>query len=87
MTKPKSLPAFGIGVRITHTKDKRDGLITGPSEHGVGYRLIPVAVEGSTRKELWPEHMIQVMPIRKQLPQHGGQFKPPAGYPLTSPKK
>ena len=86
MTKPKSLPSFGVGVRVTHTKDKRDGLITGPSEHGVGYRLIPVAVEGSTRKELWPEHLVQVMAIRKQLPQHGGQFKPPAGYPLTAPK-
>ena len=87
MTKPKPLPAFVVGVRVTHTKDKRDGLITGPSEHGVGYRLIPVAVEGSTRKELWPEHLIQVMPIRKQLPQHGGHFKPPAGYPLTAPNK
>lgn len=80
MTKKLSL---SLGVRVTHKADKRHGLVVGPAQHGMGVDLIPVAVEGSTRKELWPKHLCNRRPRSQQLKAHGGDFSPPKGYPLT----
>ena len=77
----KKLP-IEIGIRVRHRRDKRGGLVTGPAQHGINSPLIPVAVEGSTRKELWPSHLCARRPVGEQLPAHGGTFMPPKGYPL-----
>ena len=75
---------LSIGIRVRHSKGKRGGLITGPAEHGINSPLIPVAVEGSTRKELWPSHLCTRLPADQQLKAHGGNFQPPRGYPLNT---
>ena len=66
----KKLP-IEIGIRVRHRRDKRGGLVTGPAQHGISSPLIPVAVEGSTRKELWPSHLCARRPVGEQLPAHG----------------
>ena len=81
MTKKLTLQ---VGVRVFHRRSKRGGLITGAPEHGVHSQLIPVAVEGTTRKELWPLHMVALRSKDDQLPRHGGSFTPPTGYPLNA---
>ena len=74
---------LSLGIRVTHKSDKRHGLVVGPAQHGIGVDLIPIAVEGSTRNELWPSHLCTKKVKRHQLKAHGGNFIPPKGYPLT----
>ena len=75
-----SLP---LGLRVKHQTNKRSGLVIGPAQHGIGFDLIPVALEGSTRRELWPIHLCIKKDKRQQLEANGGSFIPPKGYPLT----
>lgn len=75
-----SLP---LGLRVKHQTNKRSGLVIGPAQHGIGFDLIPVALEGSTRRELWPIHLCIKKDKRQQLKANGGTFVPPKGYPLT----
>ena len=72
-----------LGIRVTHKTNKRAGMVVGPAQHGIGVDLIPVALEGSTRQELWPKHLCCKRERRQQLKAHGGKFNPPKGYPLT----
>lgn len=72
-----------IGHRVVHSISKRSGFIVGRGEpNGIKSALYPVTLEGTTRTELWPEHLIRVRPRKEQFPAHGGTFKAPAGYPL-----
>jgi hypothetical protein len=75
-----SLP---LGLRVKHQINKRSGLVIGPAQHGIGFGLIPVALEGSTRRELWPIHLCIKKEKRQQLKANGGTFVPPKGFPLT----
>lgn len=72
-----------IGHRVVHATTKRSGFIVGRGEpNGIKSALYPVTLEGTTRTELWPEHLIRIRPKKDQFPAHGGKFKAPAGYPL-----
>ena len=75
---------LALGMRVRHRTSGRKGLIVGPSQHGMGFALIPVALEGSTRHEVWPEHLTIRRDKRDQLPSHGGDYQPPKGYPLNT---
>lgn len=76
---------FPLGTRVRHTVNRSSALVIGRPEHtGLTFALVPVALEGSTRSELWPEHLIEVRPRREQPVALGGQFKAPEGYPLRT---
>lgn len=61
--------------------DGRKGLVLeGPETHG-RHRMYRVAIEGSTRAELWPESQIRKLRKQYQLTALGGTFVPPCGYP------
>jgi hypothetical protein len=84
MARPFIRQPFPLGLRVVHQGDGRGGFVVGKAEtHGKPFSLIPVHVEGSTRRELWPEHYIHVRPKREQFPDHGGRYVAPAGYPLN----
>ena len=68
-----------IGHRVKHKNDNRDGFVIGNPTN----ELVPIAIEGSTRKEQWPISLFQMKPIRHQLALFGGRFKPPTGFPLN----
>lgn len=81
-TKPPAAP-FPIGLRVRHLIDKRSAFVVGRGEaNGIKSLLYPVTIEGSTRTELWPEHLIRARPRHEQFPAHGGSFQAPRGYPL-----
>lgn len=81
--KPSTKP-FPIGLRVKHVFDKRSGFIVGrPEPNGIKSCLYPVTIEGSTRTELWPEHLIRSKPVTEQFPVHGGTFSALPGYPLN----
>jgi hypothetical protein len=69
--------------RVCHRADGRHGFVVSRPE-ALGYRtaLVRVAVEGSTRYELWPLHLVDLLPPRQQHRAMGGQYDAPAGYPL-----
>jgi hypothetical protein len=72
-----------VGLRVQNRLDDRRGfVIDKPQSHDQRLRLVPVIVECSTRWELWPEHWLRILPLRQQFPFHGGDFRPPKGYPL-----
>ena len=76
---------LALGTRVRHSKTRASGLVVGKAEHtGLPFALVPIALEGSTRTELWPEHLIEVRPRREQPVALGGQFKAPEGYPLRT---
>lgn len=82
--KKPSLKDFPIGLRVKHVYDKRPGFVVGrPEANGIKSLLYPITIEGTTRTELWPEHLIRARPIPDQFPVHGGTFVAPPGYPLT----
>lgn len=72
-----------IGLRVVHALTSQSGLVIGRPE-AVGYQrsLVPIAIEGSTRTELWPIKHIKVRPTADQLPAMGGKYQPRKGYPL-----
>jgi hypothetical protein len=79
------MPTPVIGSRVTHTVTKRTALVIGRSELTPGgARLLPVAIEGSTRQELWPIGFITPMAAHEQPVALGGTYTPPAGYPLKA---
>ena len=73
-----------IGLRVKHKAHGGGAMVVGPAQHGMGFDLIPVALENSTRQETWPEHLCERRPRRDQLPAHGGKYNPPKGYPLNT---
>ena len=76
---------LALGTRVRHSRTRLSGLVVGRPEHtGLLFALVPIALEGSTRTELWPEHLIEVRPRRDQPVALGGQFKAPEGYPLRT---
>ena len=75
---------LAIGMRVRHKTNGKKGLIVGPSQHGMGFPLIPVALESSTRQEIWPEHLCIKQDKRLQLPAHGGEYEAPKGFPLNT---
>lgn len=75
---------YPLALRVTHSIDRRPGLIIGRAEpNGLKSALYPVAIEGTTRIELWPEHLVAPRPEPEQFPHHGGIFIAPQGYPLN----
>ena len=73
-----------LGVRVRHRTNKKSGMVVGPAQHGINHPLVPVALEGSTRQELWPDHLIIKRKTKDQLPAHGGSFQAPKGYPFNT---
>tara|TARA_Y100001970_G_scaffold280886_1_gene390617 strand:- start:3480 stop:3722 length:243 start_codon:yes stop_codon:yes gene_type:complete len=73
-----------VGHRVKHKADGRQGMVFGHQEStGVRDVLFPIALEGSTRKELWPLDQIILLPKAEQLTALGGKFNPPKGFPLN----
>ena len=70
---------FKLGPRVTNNVDGRDGFIVSSPYN----KLVPVAIEQSTRKELWPEVQVTLKPQEEQLIVMGGEYKPPKGFPLN----
>jgi hypothetical protein len=59
-------------------------MVVGPIEPvRAGLSLLPVMIEGSTRRELWPVHFTEILPLPDQFQALGGRRKAPAGYPLV----
>lgn len=83
-SKSKAADALPVqpGLRITHRLTHQSGLVIGSAEASGRFSLVPVALEGSTRRELWPLHLIQQRPRLQQFKALGGSFKAPSGYPL-----
>ena len=74
---------FKLGHRVKHKVDNRQGMVSGhPQVTGVRDVLIPVALEGSTRKELWPHDQVQLLPNKLQMKALGGDYAPPKGFPF-----
>lgn len=72
-----------LGLRVTHLDDGRPGFVVGrPEYEGCRIKLVPIAVEGSTRYELWPLHRLKVRPLQEQHAALGGDYQSPKGYPL-----
>jgi hypothetical protein len=68
-----------LGHRVLNTIDGRFGFVI-----NVPYnKLIPVNIEGSTRKELWPASQVKLRNKKLQLKNFGGDFIPPKGFPLA----
>ena len=74
-----------LGHRVKNKVDGRQGMVVGAVEAtGVKDILVPVALEKSTRKELWPSDQIELLPKSKQLVALGGKFNPPKGFPFNT---
>ena len=72
------------GTRVRSSIDGRLGLIYGSPERArAALVLVPVMVEGSTRRELWATHNTELLPRVEQFVGLGGRKRAPAGYPLT----
>jgi hypothetical protein len=72
------------GTRVRSSIDGRLGLIYGSPERArASLVLVPVMVEGSTRRELWATHSTESLPPAEQFVALGGKRRAPAGYPLT----
>jgi hypothetical protein len=72
------------GTRVRSLIDGRLGLIYGSPERARAFLvLVPVIVEGSTRRELWATHSTEPLPPAEQFVALGGKRRAPAGYPLT----
>jgi hypothetical protein len=72
-----------IGLRVTHRADGRHALVVSkPESNGSTTQLVRVIVEGTTRYEQWPLHLLDVRPTIQQARNLGGQYDPPQGYPL-----
>ena len=72
-----------IGQRVRHVIEDRIGFVVGSAESiGTRHTLVPVTIELSTRTELWPTALMELLPKNKQFPAHGGRFKAPSTYPL-----
>ncbi len=69
---------FRLGHRVRHQLDGRNGFVISQPYNN----LVPVSIEGSTRKELWALNNTKLRPINEQLVALGGKFKPPKGFPL-----
>lgn len=79
------MPSPVIGSRVTHSVTQRVALVIGRTELTPGgARLLPVAIEGSTRQELWPIGAVSPLPAHEQPVALGGTYNPPAGYPLKA---
>jgi|TARA_B100001250_G_scaffold69684_1_gene55983 hypothetical protein len=74
-----------LGHRVKHKVDQRQGMVIGAHQAtGVKDILVPVAIEESTRKELWPLDQIELLPNKQQLTALGGSFNPPKGFPFNT---
>jgi len=72
-----------LGHRVKHKADGRKGMVFGAQQKtGVADILVPIALEGSTRKELWPIDQFNLLPQAQQIVALGGKFVPPKGFPL-----
>lgn len=88
MRKQKPLPTLHPGMRVRHMVTDRAGFVVGrPEAIGAADSLVPVAVEGTTRIELWPLRLTKVRQKREQPVALGGNFKPPQGFPLHTRSK
>lgn len=77
------LPTFPLGSRVRHRTSGRIALVVGKSECFDGrIRLTPVLLEASTRNELWPNKLVDCLPLDEQPVNLGGGFTPPDGYPF-----
>lgn len=71
------------GIRVRHSVDQRSAVVLDrPDSAGSRIALLPVHVEGSTRRELWPVSLVRIRRAREQHVAHGGEYAPPVGYPL-----
>ena len=79
----QNLQSHPPGTRVRSTLDGRLALIyASPERARAGLVLVPVMVEGSTRRELWATHCTEILPSAEQFAGLGGRKRAPAGYPL-----
>ena len=72
------------GTRVKSLVDGRLGLVWGlPERARAALVLVPIMVEGSTRREFWATHSAEPLPPAEQFIALGGKRRAPAGYPLT----
>ena len=74
------------GTRVRHELTGQTALAVGTPEHTGRFPLVPVFLEASTRRELWPQHFAVPLPLIDQCVALGGTFTPPNQYPLIGPK-
>jgi hypothetical protein len=74
------------GLRVRHRLSGDPALVIGTPESSGRYALVWVSLEGSTRRELWPVHALEIRPRPQQPVALGGRFKAPVGYPLRMPR-
>lgn len=84
MAHTKRTRPLEIGLRVRHALDNRPAIVVGSPQRDGHRSLIPVNLESSTRRELWPDQYIKVRPKREQFPAHGGTYKPRSGYLLKT---
>jgi len=71
-------------MRVRCPTSGRLALVVGRSEYGTGRRRhVPVVIEGSTRREVWLSHAIEILGQSQQPVALGGTLQLPPGYPLT----
>ncbi len=85
MAKTQPLRSIMLALRVVHAIDGHPGFVVGkPEVDGCRRSLVRIAVEGSTRYELWPLHLLQVRPTKDQHIAMGGKYQAPKGYPLCA---
>ena len=78
------MQAVRPGIRVRNLLDGRLAMVSGNLERArASLILMPVMVEGSTRRELWAAHRTEELPRQQQFKALGGKVSAPAGYPLT----
>jgi len=72
-------------LRVTHKQTRVNAFIVSkPDSNDSKRALVRVAIEGSTRYELWPLQLIEVRPTKEQHRNMGGEYDAPKGYPLCT---
>lgn len=78
-----AIPPPEPGTRVKHRASGALAMVSGKPEPFKRSYLLPVAIEGTTRTELWPAGLVVPLPKTDQLLAMGGLITPPKGYPLT----
>ena len=83
LSSAAAIPPPEPGTRVQHRATGALAMVSGKPEPFKRSYLLPVAIEGTTRTELWPAALVMPLAKRDQLVAMGGLITPPKGYPLT----
>lgn len=70
-----------LGTRVASLTDGRKALVLDGPERCGRVSIYRVAIEGSTRAELWSDNQLRPLAKKSQLVALGGKYEPPPGYP------